>query len=93
MCDMRMGVFFMSEPDAVFTSWQDLRQRIMDDLADGSFRRLSQYSINAAGTGGSRSVSYRTIADAKALLELCEQEILKETGFIRRTYARNAGRG
>jgi hypothetical protein len=84
----------MAEAQKEFTSWKDLRAQLLSDLMDPSYRRMTQYSVNAAGSGGAFSVTYRNAADLKSLIQLCEEEILKEEGaYLRRTYAKNGGRG
>jgi hypothetical protein len=77
-----------------FTSWKDLKARLQQDLMDPSFRKMGQYSINAAGSGGSRTVSYRSIKDLTDLIKACDEFVLTEEGtYSRRTYAGNHGRG
>jgi hypothetical protein len=84
----------MSE-QKTFTSWRDLRARILDDLADPAYRKMGQYSITAGGTAGSRTVSYRSLTELKAMLDWVELQIQKEEGsdYEARTYAKNGGRG
>ena len=80
--------------EMVFTSWRALRRQLLDDLANPSFRRIGQYTVNAAGTGGSFSVSNRSLADVRAMLELCDEMIEREErSYLRLTYPRNMGRG
>ena len=79
-----------------FTSWRALRQQMLDDFAaDPSFRKISQYSINAAGTGGSRTMMYRTLTEFKETLKWVEEMVVEEEGldYATRTYAVNGGRG
>ena len=79
----------------VFTSWRAIRAQLLDDLASDSFRTMQSYAINSAGTGGARSVTYRSLAELKALIDWTDEEILKEEGpdYLARTYPRNMGRG
>jgi hypothetical protein len=78
-----------------FSTWRDFKKRLLDDLIDPSFRRMTQYSINAAGTGGSRTVTYRSLGELKALIDWADLMIAKEEGpdYAGRTYAANGGRG
>jgi hypothetical protein len=79
-----------------FTTWKALKQQILNDLVDPSFRKMGQYTINAAGTGGSRSVTYRSLEQLKSLLDWVEKEEAKEEGvppYVGRAYAKNNGRG
>jgi hypothetical protein len=84
----------MSETQG-FTSWTDLKAQLLKDLADPSFRKMGQYSIASSGSGGSRSVSYRSLKDLLELLKVAELEVMKEVGadYHGRTNAANGGRG
>ena len=79
-----------------FTSWRELRQAMLDGFAaDPAFLRMSQYSINAAGTGGSRTVMYRTLAEFRETLKWVDEMVAREEGpdYEPRVYDQNAGRG
>jgi hypothetical protein len=80
---------------STFTSWRELRDQLLNDLSDPTFRKMTQYSINASGSGGSRTVSYRSHAEILQLLSYVDLMVEKEEGptFVGRTYAKNGGRG
>jgi hypothetical protein len=80
--------------EGVFTTWADLRQQILNDLANGAFRRLQSYSVASGGTGGSRSVTYKGLAELRATLEWVEAQALEEKyGGVGRVSMANGGRG
>jgi hypothetical protein len=85
----------MAEADGKFTSWADLRDRLRDDLASAAFRTMQSYTINASGSGGARTVTYRSLAELKHWLVWVEQMADIETGqtYAPRTYPKNKGRG
>lgn len=68
---------------------------MLNDLADPTLRKMSQYSLNAAGTGGSRTITYRSLGELRELVKWCDDEIAKEEGrdWPSRVYAVNRGRG
>ena len=79
-----------------FTTWRELRRQMLHDFAaDPSFRRISQYTISAAGTGGSRTLMYRSLTEFKEMLKFVDDMVMNEEGpdYIGRTYARDGGRG
>ena len=78
-----------------FTSWRALKAQLLNDLADPTLRKMSQYSLNAAGTGGSRTITYRSLSELRELVKWCDDEIAKEEGrdWASRVYAVNRGRG
>lgn len=74
-----------------FTTWAELKQQLLNDLADGAWRTISSYTLP-----GGRAVSYRSLDEFKKLLTMVEEEAAKEEGTPRywgRTYARQGGRG
>lgn len=80
--------------ETVFTTWSDLLERLKQDLADGAFRKMGQYTVNAGGAGGSFSVSHRSLPDLLAAIEFCKkQAVMEERNYQRFTYPLNLGRG
>ncbi|MDR2947169.1 MAG: hypothetical protein LBV79_10555 [Candidatus Adiutrix sp.] len=79
----------MAESTTSFTTWRDLVEQLKCDLMSRAFRTMQSYSV--AG----RQVSYRGVAELRALLEWAEERAAEEdgTGYVGRTYAVNGGRG
>lgn len=73
-----------------FTSWAELHSQMLDDLASGAWRTLASYSL------GNRSFAYRSLKEFRELLDFIRDEAAKESGsprYLRRTFARQGGRG
>jgi len=69
-----------------FTTWEDLKNQMLDSLADGSWK-YSQYSI------GSRSMTYRSLGEFRKALEYVTSQAAVESGaVVGRTYGRGIGR-
>ena len=81
--------------DTAFTSWRVLHDQLLNDLASKSYRTMQSYTLQAGGAGGSRTVSYRSLAELLKLLEVVKAEMAIEEGtsYAGRTYASNGGRG
>jgi hypothetical protein len=79
----------MAQASSQFTTWRDLLEQLKGDLANRAFRTMQSYSV--AG----RTVTYRSLAELKSLLEWVEQQADEEDGLVYagRTYAVNRGRG
>ena len=74
-------------PGSNFTTWSALYSQMLDDLASGSWRKMSGYSV--AG----RSVSYRSFDEFKKLLDYVKSQADAEKGSYQgRTLARPIGR-
>ena len=70
-----------------FTTWSDLETQLLNDLADGAWRRTQSYTL--AG----RSVTYRSFLEFQQILAMVKKEAaLERGGFAGRTYAANGGR-
>lgn len=77
-----------------FASWCELEAQIIEDLAQGAFGAMQSYSVSTAQ--GTRSVTYRSAADARAALEFVRTQCALEKGtapYVGRTRAGNGGRG
>ena len=74
---------------AEFTTWRDLHNQLLNDLASGAFRTMQSYAV--AG----RTVTYRSLAELKNIIEWVKSEAEKEEGqnYYGRTFAKNGGRG
>lgn len=81
-----------------FISWRELKGQLLNDLSNyvgsGTFH-IQSYVINSSGTGGSRSVNYKTVSELKAMIAWVDEKIEEEEGrdYYARTYPRNRGRG
>lgn len=77
----------------VFTSWRDLHNQLLNDLASGAFRTMQSYSVS--GGGNSRQVTYRSLKDLRELIDWAAEEAAIEEGrgYQGRAYAKNGGRG
>jgi hypothetical protein len=85
----------LAQITTTFTTWRELLDRLRDDLANPSFRTMQSYTINSAGTGGSRTIMYRSLKELRELIDWVEQQVVVEEGGARsfRSYAKNGGRG
>lgn len=72
-----------------FTSWSDLKSRMLDDLASGMWCKKS-YKL------GDVETVYRDFSDFKAAMEFVIQKAAEESASssipIARTFARSVGR-
>lgn len=77
-----------------FTSWNELRDQMLDDLASGNWRKVSSYSLTTAGS--SRSMTYRSFSEFREILSWVTDQAAQETGvaaYHGRTYTGQGGRG
>lgn len=77
-----------------FTSWTELRQQMLDDMASGNWSKVSSYSLSTAG--GSRNITYRSFAEFKDMLDYVTQQAAQEAGsssYYGRTRAGQSERG
>jgi hypothetical protein len=78
----------------VFTTWRAVYNAMLSDLMDNTWRRISNYTVNASGAGGSFSMAYKSLSEFMALLKMVEDKVaVEEGGYARRMYVRNGGRG
>lgn len=76
-----------------FTSWDELKKQLLDDLASGVWRTTSSYSVTSGG--GSRTFTYRTFDEFKKILDFVTEQATLESrtpGYYGRTRAGNGGR-
>jgi hypothetical protein len=79
--------------DGEFTTWTELYEQLLNDLASRSFRTMQSYSMAAGGTAGSRTVTYRGLTELRQLMDWVKSEAMKEQfGAVGRVYMTNGGR-
>lgn len=59
-----------------FTTWQNLKTKLLDALADSGGAVLMGQSMSMAG----RSFTFRSIADIISAVKLCDEQIALENG-------------
>jgi hypothetical protein len=81
--------------DGIFTTWSDLYNQLLNDLASPSFRTMQSYTVSAGGSAGTRQVTYRSLSELKALIDWVKAEAEEELlgPYHGRTLAANGGRG
>ncbi len=68
---------------AIFTTWADLKVKMLNDLASGDWR-VSEYEISG------RKMKYRSFNEFKGVLEYVKYQAGVESGaVVGRTYAAN----
>ena len=79
--------------DMVLTSWCDMLQQMREDMASGSFGAMSSYTVSTSG--GSRSVSYRSVDEWRKAWDFVQSQCAAESGaapYVGRYRAGNGGR-
>lgn len=74
-----------------FTSWCDLKEQMLEDLASGAVGSMQSYSVSTAG--GSRSVTYRSYAEWKQVFDDVSAQCAAEGGSVPYTGRYRAGSG
>lgn len=60
-------------------SWCELEEQLLEDLSSGSMGGMQSYSVSTSG--GTRTVSYRSVSELEKLLSMVQMRCRMERGM------------